>query len=285
LSVQIYFSMKTTTKIALSLLLVTTAMVMTNTMTSEADGNTSAAPASKTGSPGDGGNCTSCHAGTATTVPGLITSNIPVTGYVPGQVYTITGTVSMSGKTKFGFEISPQNATGVKKGTMTVTSSTTTQLISTGKYITHKTAGTAFSSGTATWSFNWTAPPAGTGNLTFYGAFNITNSSNTNSGDIVQLSTLPVTEDLTTGIPELQELNARINVFPNPVIDNITVSNTSDSDGQATVSIINIEGRVVKNIEGMNFNTSINLEDLCKGFYVLRIETEKGTVIKKIVKQ
>jgi hypothetical protein len=48
------------------------------------------APPSKTGSPGDGSNCTECHGGTPSTVAGWITSNIPVNGYTPGQTYQIT---------------------------------------------------------------------------------------------------------------------------------------------------------------------------------------------------
>src|SRR6188768_4571470 len=71
-----------------------------------ADSHTSGAPASRTGSPGDGGNtCRNCHSGpNPTTTPGLITSNIPIAGYSPGQTYTITATVTRNGHSKFGFE-------------------------------------------------------------------------------------------------------------------------------------------------------------------------------------
>src|SRR5689334_5092300 len=108
-----------------------------------AESHTSGAPASRTGSPGDGGaTCKNCHAGpNPTTEAGLITSNIPPDGYTPGQTYTITATVTRSGHTKFGFEISPQNIAGTKLGTLIVTNSTEMQLVGTGKYITHKTNG------------------------------------------------------------------------------------------------------------------------------------------------
>jgi hypothetical protein len=279
--------MKKTTKFAVSLCLVTVCLMFSNALTTDADGNTSAAPAARTGSPGDGANCTSCHAGTASTAAGLITSNIPATGYIPGQTYTITASITQAGKTKFGFEISPQTSTGVKKGTLVVTNSTATQLVSTGKYITHKSAGTSFSTGTATWTFNWIAPVAGSGNFTFYGAFNITNASGTSSGDIIKLSTLPVIEDLTpaaTGVENIAFAET-ITVYPNPVEDQLHIANASDSGEPVTISIINISGQVVKNFTEVSFNSAINVEDLATGLYVLRIETEKGVAVKKIMKK
>jgi hypothetical protein len=159
------------------------------------ESHTSGAPATRTGSPGDGGaTCKNCHAGpNPTTEIGLITSNIPPDGYAPGQTYTITATVTRSGHTKFGFEISPQDLIGTKLGTLIVTNTTEMQLVGSGKYITHKTAGTA-GTGSRTWEFDWTAPVAGTGDVTFYGAFNITNAANNSAGDTTVLSTLVVSE-------------------------------------------------------------------------------------------
>jgi len=123
------------------------------------------APAGYTGSPGDGNNCTSCHGGTATTSLGWITSTIPGTGYVPGTTYQITATNSLSGSGKYGFEVSPQNSSGTLLGTLTA--GTGTQLVGSGKYVTHSNATLVNNS----WTFSWTAPTAGTGTVTFYGAF------------------------------------------------------------------------------------------------------------------
>src|SRR5437868_707903 len=81
-------------------------------------GNVAGAPSGKTGSPSDNSNCTSCHAGSATSQTGLITSNIPLYGYTPGAQYTITGSITDATVIKFGFEISPQRASGALVGTM-----------------------------------------------------------------------------------------------------------------------------------------------------------------------
>jgi hypothetical protein len=143
------------------------------------------APAGYTGSPGDGQNCTACHGGTATTSTGWITSNIPGTGYVPGQTYQITATNNLTGSGKYGFEVSPQNVAGGLLGTLAAGSGS--QLVGSGKYVTHTNANITNN----VWTFNWTAPATGTGPVTFYGAF-----AKGKPGPVT-LSTLAVDEALT----------------------------------------------------------------------------------------
>ncbi len=142
----------------------------------------SGAPAGYTGSPGDGMNCVNCHGGSSAAVTGWITSNIPSQGYTAGTVYTITVTVSGSGKK--GFEVSPQNGSGTQLGVLAA--GTGSHLTGGTKYVTQSSAGST--SSTVTWSFTWTAPTAGTGMVTFYGAFCV-GKSNT------KLSTLVVNEN------------------------------------------------------------------------------------------
>ena len=123
------------------------------------------APAAKTGSPGDGASCSQCHGQTATTTAGLITTNIPPEGYTPGQTYQITATNSLTGSGKYGFEVSPQNIAGTQLGTLVA--GTGNKLVGGTKYVTQSNS----NSTTHTWTFGWIAPAAGTGAVTFYGAF------------------------------------------------------------------------------------------------------------------
>jgi hypothetical protein len=122
------------------------------------------APAGYTGSPGDGQNCTGCHLGSASVSSGIITSTVPVSGYVGGTSYTVT--VTLTGTGNKGFEISPQDAAGSLKGTLIAGSGQ--HLTGSGKYITHSTY---ITSNPAVWTFQWTAPIAGSGDVTLYGAF------------------------------------------------------------------------------------------------------------------
>jgi hypothetical protein len=110
----------------------------------------------------------------------MITSNIPTSGYTPGSTYTITATVTGAGDK--GFQISPQNISGTLLGSLIA--GTGSKIVGV-KYITHTSPKTT---NTATWTFQWIAPIAGTGNVTFYGAFAITKYD-------IRTSTLTVNEN------------------------------------------------------------------------------------------
>lgn len=142
-------------------------------------------PAGYTGSPGDGHDCMACHGGTTTFVSGWITSNVPADGYIPGETYNITVTVSGTGSK--GFEVSPQNIAGDLLGTLAAGSGS--ELTGNGKYVTQSSAS---NSNPKVWVFQWTAPTAGTGEVVFYGAFTI-------NKPVTKTSTLTVNEN--TAIP------------------------------------------------------------------------------------
>lgn len=273
--------MKTTAVI----FLVVIGIVFTSEYSSPAHGYGSGAPAGATGSPSDGSNCSACHSGTASNDVGLITSNIPASGYVPGSTYTITATVNDASINKFGFQISPQDASGNLKGTIVVTNGTATQLLGSGKYITHKSGGTA-GTGTRSWSFNWIAPAAGSGNVTFYGSFLLANANSSTSGDQVKLSNMTVIEDLTASIAVKTKNVDNWNVYPNPVSDRLYVNEVNGDSKITSVSITDVTGKLIKTIHKYELLQTewINISDLQSGMYVLNITSEKGVVTKKIVK-
>ncbi|MES2140261.1 MAG: choice-of-anchor V domain-containing protein [Bacteroidota bacterium] len=271
-------------KISISIFAMVMGSIFISEYSSPAIGSTSGSPAGRTGSPGDGVSCAAsgCHAGGATTQAGLITSDIPIEGYSPGQTYTITGTITTSGKTKFGFQISPQNTTGNLQGSLIVTNTSTTKLVGTGKYITHKSTGTSFPSGTATWSFNWTAPAQGSGALTFYGAFNSSNNNGSSSGDVISLSSLAVTEG-PVGIADIYNNSNQVIVYPNPVSDKLFITTSLTGSENMTVDIIDVAGKLVREIKSTD--GSIDFNDITKGYYILKIKTPQGVFIKKVVKE
>ncbi len=174
---------------------------------SEAHSNNSGAPVGYTGSPNENNarTCASqnggCHSGTGTTFQqGMITSNVPACGYTPGQTYTITVSITVAGRNEFGFSISPQLTSGATAGTMIA--STGTQLNGNGRYLTHTAAGSVESEpNTRVWSFDWIAPAAGSGQVTFYAALNASNSNDANSGDLIFNSNLNLFEGQTPESP------------------------------------------------------------------------------------
>lgn len=238
-----------------------------------------------TGSPGDSGDeCTACHSGTPINQADLIASDIPVSGYVPGNTYTLTATVSGSNN-KFGFLVTSENASGIKSGTFVATNTTNTKAINLSQYITHKSAGTTGSGNSKTWTFDWTAPVSGTGSVTFYAAFNAANGNGSTSGDEIVLSSLVVNEDITSGIASKAHSAAEVRMFPNPIISKMHISFPSQNGTNAVVSIHSLDGKLLfmKEISG-NEIVIDEVADLDKGIYLVNIKTDSVNVTKKIIK-
>ena len=247
----------------------------------DAISSSNGAPAGHAGGPGESGaTCRSCHAGPAlTAVPGIISSTIPATGYVPGQTYTISAAIARPGHTKFGFQISPQNVAGTKMGTMIITNPQTKLVGGGSKYITHTGSGNT-SPDSISWSFDWTAPAAGSGEVTFYGAFNVTNANNNTTGDTVITSSLGVQEEVFMGTRPLLTEAAELTVFPNPATDQVSVSYHLRQPENVRLQLLDILGRPVADWQpgqqGAGAHTRtlpLDRGRLSAGIYVLQLQT------------
>ena len=236
----------------------------------------SGTPGGKTGSTIDVNTCTQCHSGTAISQDNWITSDIPVTGYVPGETYTITASGNHTGAAKFGFEITSEDASS-KVGTFVITDANTTKLANNNHAVTHTSNNTA-SSGSKTWSFDWTAPAAGTGDVTFFGAFNAANGNGSTSGDVIYTSQLAVSE-ATVGIKDNNSVN--ISIFPNPTSNFISFNSKNIIK---SISIFDISGKEVVNFSEINNNfKKVNLDILTEGNYVAKIIGDNYIKTEKII--
>ena len=233
----------------------------------------SGAPAGYTGSPADGHNCTHCHGGTAVHLDNVISSTIPETGYIPNATYQITATLTGSGKK--GFEISPQNFAGDILGTLSP--GTGSKLTGNGAYITHSSGN---SSGTAVWTFNWTAPDEGTGDVVFYGAFAIRESH-------TKLNTLLVHEDVAAGINQLA-VN-QLQVGPNPFSRNLLVSYSLASSQPVEMKIYSLSGNEytalseqIQSIGKHQLNITMP-NNFQRGIVLLQITANGKQMVKKLI--
>lgn len=85
----------------------------------------------------------------------------------------------------------------------------------------------------------------------------------------------------TSGVEDMANKNG-IKVYPNPANDYL---NIKSSDEIKTVDVYNFTGQLLNSEVVHSFNKRLNISDLKKGMYVLRIETaEHKAVIRKIVK-
>lgn len=284
------------TSITVYTLLATAALLIMQSFYQKGYTNISGAPAGRAGSPFDSGGLTCNASGCHTSYPlgtrsGWITSNIPGSGYVAGQTYTMTATATSSSScVRFGFEITAQTSSGATAGTIIVTNATNTKLASppNTRWITHTLTGSsaATTPGTKTWSFNWTAPASGTGVVTFYGAFNRANNSGTSFQDSIFTSQLQVVEDV-SGIQEAEHFS--FSIYPTPAHDNFSVRLLVRDNSLPEIELADIAGKIVRKVSenestaAMEYTFNINTADLRPGIYFIRMIHGSSVSVRKIV--
>ena len=236
--------------------------------------SSSSPPNANAGAPADaaGATCAGCHGGSAVTqTTGVISSDIPVSGFIGGTTYNFT--VTMSGAAAYSFEMTPQTATSnVGLGTWIAGVGTA---VST-KYIkSPKKTGVS-----ATWTFQWIAPATAT-TVTFYGAFNYANDNGTASGDVIKTSSVTYLAN-STGIDEDAISSTLISVFPNPASSVLHIASPSVFERGF---IYSINGSLVKTItETELINKTIDIAELSNGNYYITLSSGNKTSTSKFVK-
>ena len=121
-----------------------------------------------------------CHTGNDLNVSGgSLMLTTPET-YIPNEVYTIVVNLSRTGQSRWGFEMTALDADGARAGSFEVDDAGNTQLseANSKQYIKHTSIGTAQGTTDAhSWEFQWTAPDADIGPITFYAAGNTSNGN------------------------------------------------------------------------------------------------------------
>ncbi|MCF8370369.1 MAG: T9SS type A sorting domain-containing protein [Bacteroidales bacterium] len=226
-------------------------------------------PGGKTGSPGDGGStCVECHSGVANAVNGWITTDIPVEGYEVDGLYAITLTGTHAGAGKIGFELTAENSSGQKIGTLMVIDPVETQLASGGASITHTANGTTPVADSHTWNMRWLAPSQDEGTITFYAAINGANGNGNNSGDVIYTTSTSV--DYTT-LSINQAAFTENRVYPNPAANSINVVMNKAKH----LDVLDFSGKIVRSFEMKSASERIDISDLESGTYF--IQSEDGT--------
>ncbi len=165
-----------------------------------------------TGAPGDSPiACTQCHTGAAlNSGKGSVRIVFPGGGqYQPGATYRVKVAVRDPDQQRWGFQLTARlasNAAVAQAGDLRPTGDFTRAICqdATNKpctdanpiqFIMHNAAGTR--SGTPNgvdFEFDWTAPAAGSGQITFYAAGNAANGNGNNQGDFIYTTNLSVDE-------------------------------------------------------------------------------------------
>ena len=230
----------------------------------------SGSPGGKTGSPGDGGNtCTQCHAGTAEPAEGLISSDIPGQGFIPGETYEIQVSVADDNAGLFGFEVTAENSLDAKTGAFAITDEEATKFVNGNAAVSHTSSGTTPVDNSKTWSMEWTAPEEPEGPVTFYTAVNAANGDGTNNGD--QILTSSETYQINSvGIAEKEIVQK---LYPNPANN---VVNITLKDANEKIHIWSASGKLLTTEHVKSHQKSVDVSQYPEGVYFLSIEGYKA---------
>lgn len=240
-------------------------------------------PPGYTGGPWDAVTCATagCHRGPVTTVSGWVSTDVPTSGYIPGDTYNITLTASRPQTNLFGFQVTAQNGEGVQ-GRFLITDPVQTQFSLNDGYVTHKLAGTQ-GANQKTWAMKWIAPdPASQEGIVFYAAFV---AGVFDIDDEVFLSTRPV--KLHVSVAEPEQVKGMPLVYPNPFYGRLTVRGHDPDDLPRTLSLHDLTGvRVYHDptpLESGFLTWILRPEDLPEGIYLLEVVTNNNRYCQKVI--
>ncbi|MES2838346.1 MAG: zinc-dependent metalloprotease [Bacteroidota bacterium] len=92
--------------------------------------------------------------------------------------------------------------------------------------------------------------------------------------------------EVPSSIKEEKQLTNALNLYPNPNEGDFTIELAQEIGKKATISITDILGKeVVKNTVKIEKSMALNISNLNKGIYTLKIETDKQTFTKKVILQ
>ena len=267
-------------------------------LNSNSGGRAGAANSGNTGAPGDAtATCITCHGTNANVQVDLSIliadengNSIESTGYVGGEVYDVTISINttMGSPNGFGFQAVALAASPGQNGPQAGNWSEPAANVQI------ETAGNSRSYAEQNgvgmdneFKFKWTAPAAGTGDVTIYSCGNGVNDNGGTSGDAAACNTMALEENVTSSINQLAA-QALIRTFPNPVQEELQIDLNGEIAGEYEMLLTNVNGQIVSRreivlIDGEN-RQAIDVRELTPGFYGLQIRGEKGQISRSIIK-
>lgn len=232
-------------------------------------------PSGYSNAPGDA-NCTSCHSDYSAVTSGTTWGNITLTragglsNAAANSANAMTLSFSSSTSTLFGFQLIalPSSATSssASVGTFSVGSSSDVQTTSSTSpnriYLEHTSAGSAASSGSKSWNFNWQTPTGFTGGTTFYVVVNEADGNTSSTGDYIYLKTFTATVLPVTWLDfSAKEIDGEVqlNWSTAQEINNQKFEIEQSFDGEHFLNIGEIEGKGNKETKSFYvFRTALN---------------------------
>ncbi|WP_139957416.1 T9SS type A sorting domain-containing protein [Flavicella sediminum] len=100
------------------------------------------------------------------------------------------------------------------------------------------------------------------------------------AGSVTYFDNITIEKDATASVNKINNELSGVSVFPNPATDKVNVTAPSGSE----VSITNIAGVVVRQVQTSSDNTVISTENLPSGIYIVTVVSEGKTAVSKLIK-
>ncbi|HET6225313.1 MAG TPA: T9SS type A sorting domain-containing protein [Bacteroidia bacterium] len=231
-----------------------------------------------------------CHTSATTTTINieLDSAGVPVTRYVGGKSYTVKLTgknTSTTSLPEFGFQIgcivgSTAVTTPTNAGSWIAPFPTNTKYVApkSGKFVVgvvEQTAAIAATSGTGgngttyVQTFNWTAPAAGTGTISFWAVINAVNGNNNDTGDKYNTGHVTITE--LTPVSTLKVSTSVVNVKCN-----------GDKTGSATATASGGKPSYTYSWNTSPVQTTATATGLAAGSYTVTVKDAVGTTTNQV---
>jgi|GEM_PF-6521941 len=112
-------------------------------------------------------------------------------------------------------------------------------------------------------------------------------NSNANCKTVGDTAWITITDSCKVGLKENSTIG-NLSVFPNPTNGNVTLQIETDQANQASLQIISMRGEII--FEEPSFNTlgytkTFDLSSYSKGIYYMKVISDKGSIVKKVVLQ
>lgn len=140
-----------------------------------------------------------------------------------------------------------------------------------------------------TWTFQWKAPAAGTGPVTFYGAFNCGNGNSVPTGTYVYPATLVIPENVDAGINALANAKTSFFLFPNPASKQVTITYTLQNTGNIELTMYGLDGRKVSTLINNTVNAGEHSQiiplppGITPGIYIMQLLTGATSTVQRIM--
>jgi len=266
------------------------------------NGRASEAQTGNTGAPGDETNfngspriCTYCHfgaAGPVTFIHLIDNAGDTVTQYMPGQQYKARVNITNNNPslTGFGFQmIALRDADSTDldgfsdPGNNTVNNYKIATIPNGRTYAEHDNV-----SLTPIFDVVWTAPPQGTGSVTFYAAGNGVNRNGSTSGDGADGHVLQINEAIPASTAKLERSPIRLAVWPNPVINSARLNVQLEEPGLFRLRAIDLNGQlrweVTQRLEAGQNSVPLPVQTWQPGQYILEISDGNNHGVSRVIK-